>query len=295
MLESMLRGGGSVRRIGWLDAAYTMLRASHFTSHAHDDFVSSIVAPPEFGFSIERLRGEKRNREFLPLVKHRLVMNWTLMHGLARPFGVRTLFGLQPTVFGKEVLAAEEREHLESEIADLLKESWLELERFAHEEALRLELPLFDAGLHVRSHPGRMFIDYCHMLAEGNRLWAESMAVRIDEEIRDGSGFAEWDGVRFPFAEGDPLWRPSVFRTQNPAADRAGGHGEVVAEPVIAAGIVDDGPQAPDDAVVQQPADGVVHVEIQFDELAVHGPLSPVRPRSPYTGCPPSLPQDLNL
>ena len=210
MLEGLMQGGGGLRKVGWPDATYTALQASYFGNRTRGGFAPKIVAATGFGFAADRPRGKKSSGEFLPLVKHRLVMNWALMHGLAESFGAKTLFTLQPTIFVKQPLAAEEREYLDGlAVADLVGQGWIELEQFVEQEAARLGLPLFESDRTVRASPERLFTDYCHMLAEGNRLWAESMAERIEQELLDWSGGARWDGVRFPFQEGDPLWRPA--------------------------------------------------------------------------------------
>jgi lysophospholipase L1-like esterase len=210
MIERLLHGGGTVRQIGWPDAAYAALQASYLANRTRGGLAGRLLAPSAFGLPVASPRGPKADARFLPLVRHRLVMNWTLIDRLTRAFGARALFALQPTVFVKEPLAPEERRYVDGlDVAPLVREGWLDLERFVRGEAARLGLATFEADRLVRVHPERLFTDYCHLLPEGNRLWAEAMAERVDEELRAGPLAARWDGVRFPFDEGDPRWRPA--------------------------------------------------------------------------------------
>jgi lysophospholipase L1-like esterase len=210
MLEDLMHGGrGTVRRIAWPDSAYMALQASYLVNRTRGGIASWVIAPPDFGFEVDRPRGAKRDPEFLPLVKHRLVMNWTLMHRLAEAFGARAIFSLQPTIFGKDPLAVEESDFIErTDYIRLVGDSWRELESFVTAEAARLGLPVFDAEGAIHDHPGRLFSDYCHLLPEGNRLMARAMADRIGEELRDWPWDVSWDGVKFALDEGDPIWRP---------------------------------------------------------------------------------------
>jgi lysophospholipase L1-like esterase len=209
MLEDLMHGGGTVRRVGWPDAVYTALQASYLGNRTRGGIASSVIAPAGLGFPVDRPRGTKRDPHFLPLVQHRLVMNWTLMHRLAASFGARAIFSLQPTIFVKQPLADEEREYIETtEYSRLASESWRELERFVDDEAARLGLPVFRADAYIRDHPERLFADYCHLFPQGNRLMARAMADRIDEELSDWPWGVSWDGVRFSLADGDPIWRP---------------------------------------------------------------------------------------
>jgi len=217
MMVDLMHGGGTVQRIGWPDAAFTALQASYFANRTRGGIASRVVAPTDIGSRVDSPRGTKRDPQFLPLVKHRLIMNWTLMHRLARSFDARVIFSLQPTIFVKDPLSAEEREYIETtKFADLVGRSWRELESFVESEAARVGLPVFDADAHIEDDPGRLFADYCHLYPEGNRLMAQAMAERIEHELRDWPWGTSWDGVRFSLDEGDPIWRP----------DRLSGPGE---------------------------------------------------------------------
>jgi len=214
MLEDMMHGAGTVKRVGWSDAAYTALQASYFANRTRGGIASRVIAPTDLGFPVESPRSTKRDPQFLELVKHRLIMNWTLMHHLAESFGARAIFSLQPTIFVKDPLAPEEREYIETtDYSRLVAGTWRELEAFVESEAARTGLPLFDADAHIRTDPSRLFRDYCHLFNGGNRLMARAMAERIEEELRDWPWEVDWDGVRYPFDTGDPIWRPGSLAT----------------------------------------------------------------------------------
>lgn len=214
MMESLMHGGGAVQRVGWPDAAFSALQASYFANRTRGGIASRVVAPTDLGFPMQSPRSTRQDPQFMPLVKHRLIMNWTLIHGLAESFGARAIFSLQPTIFVKDALSTEERQYIEStEYAELVGRNWREFESFVEGEAMRLGLPTFDADSYIERESGRMFFDYCHLLGEGNRLMAQAMAERIEADLADWPWEVDWAGVRYGLDEGDPIWRPDRLAT----------------------------------------------------------------------------------
>ena len=214
LVEDALQRGGAVRQIDWGDALFTAVQASYFGKRTRGGFGSSVVASSAFGAAFPPPRGPRDDLQFLPLVKHRLIMNWTLIHRVATSFGARALFALQPTVFVKEELAADERAFIDSvDYSDLVTEGWLELEEFVDREADLLGLPVFEADRYIRAAPQSIFRDYCHFPEDGNRLMAQAIAERVEAELEDWPWSSTWAGVRYPFAEGSPIWRPTELAT----------------------------------------------------------------------------------
>ena len=52
-----------------------------------------------------------------------------------------------------------------------------------------------------------IFWDYCHLDREGSRLLAQAIEERVAAELEDWPWETDWDGVRYPFPSGDPIWR----------------------------------------------------------------------------------------
>lgn len=201
------------RRASWQRAAHDALSASRLLDAlplTSDALISGNADP-------EPSKGPSGDLRFLTTMKHRLVMNWTLIRRLGQQLGFRTLFALQPCIYDKRPLADSEQTWVEQHpSAKVMREAWSALREHVAREAKRLELPVFASDRYIATQAEAVFTDYCHMLPAGNQLLAKAAAERLATELAQWPWQTRYDGVRYRSGEGDPIWRPLRLADQAP-------------------------------------------------------------------------------
>jgi len=140
-------------------------------------------------------------------MRHRLLMNWTLLHRMATSLGLPVRFGLQPVIYRKSRSDQEQTWLATQSYADLMTESWEGLASFLDAETTRLGIPTFDTQRYLRDPPETLFTDYCHLTPEGNLLLARAMSEEVLSALSSWPWRVAWEGIRYPFDQGDPFWR----------------------------------------------------------------------------------------
>jgi lysophospholipase L1-like esterase len=208
------RNPGILREVGWDQPFRLAAEASAVRQRLAVD-PSAIIGPPCVSERAAMHMGPAAGG-YGSSMKHRLVMNWTLMDRLGKAFGCRFAFSLQPCVFAKPSLGASEQAYVDSQrFTPLMRRTWAALEEFVGAEARRLDLSTFAADAHVRGVEGSVFTDYCHLTPPGNALLAQAMAEAVEHELEAWPWEADWDGVRYAFQDGDPIWRPGALDRQD--------------------------------------------------------------------------------
>jgi lysophospholipase L1-like esterase len=155
----------------------------------------SVLALP--GFEPPDWRRPEPTRRDEAAMRRRLVMNWTLMHRLGGAMGFRTLFSMQPTIYTKASLGPAERDWVSAhDYVPLMTEVWAGLADSAGEAASRLGLALFECDVHLRDREEDLFLDYCHLGPDGNRLWMKAVAERVEAEMAHWPWRADYAGIR---------------------------------------------------------------------------------------------------
>lgn len=142
--------------------------------------------------------GAKKEHALAQSVVEQWVENARHVEALARDYGFRALFFLQPTIFSKEQLSPRERRLYEYEeehggrAGPFFAEVYASFERTLR--AARRQ-HIFDLSEVFKQHTGTVFIDRWHVTEEGNSYVAAAM-VRALERVLGGIGTPVSSGDR---------------------------------------------------------------------------------------------------
>ena len=95
---------------------------------------------------------------------------------------------------------------------DDISAAWSHLEDWIERETMRLGIAYFSSDVYVNPEKKAVFWDGCHVDRRGSRLLAQAIEERVAAELESWPWETRWDGVRYGFASGDPIWRAGGSR-----------------------------------------------------------------------------------